>query len=994
MEPVEEGRVWWRTWFSELSWAAVLAATLITPLYFNPRSARVFEPEKLAWLTVLSFVVLGAGIAWRAAAGRAGLATWRSALRQPLLLAGGFGLLSCALSWGFGDWPRLGFWGSYRRGQGLLACSSFWLIFMAAAALTRRPAARQRLWRLLLAPAPAVAVYALLQRAGIDSLQWSTYGSGSAERAFGSLGNPNFLAAYLAFLAPLALALGLWAWPARRAAGGSPPLLGAALSLLACLVGLAATASRGAVLGAGAGLALCLLIPWALSRAPLAARLLPPAALLLVLALAGLGARGLDGPAWGRGRTVEQRLLVWEASADAMGAADARGWLLGRGLESLPILLGPHLPERLVQLSPEQYFDHAHNRFWDALTMRGLLGLVAEALLPLLGLALCLSRAGGPPFRRLLTAGLAGALLPAAFAFFAGQGHLSLVLAAPAALAAMVGVWARTLGNAGNASSRGAMGRAGALTLSPGVSAAAAGRADGWLLYGSAGLLAAQLVEGAVGLPTVAADLVACLALAALAGRLWAEHGAQKPDQTPTVSPAGGAAAATPRAQLGWDTAAAPLARRAAGSGVIEGLAPAAILLAPLWLPDPALSLAQPALFLIPVACLVSLFLLGGHPGDRLAALPGASPRRRAEARGEEGPAGHGWRAAGWGLAPLLALGALTLADARPGAESLAWGLALLGCVTLSALLETGGPLTARPRAGAGAWLLLPLLLLLSRLTWLWAAAPLLADRHLRLGQEAAARQDLTTAAAELARARELWPDQPTLLWLQARIAGLRMEEAAASSADLEAQFSLARETLTQALSIAPLDSLLDSLAGLYRSRGDLALPATGAAGEGPPGEEARHWWAEALSHYEAFQERYPLSPAAWSGLAGTQERLGQAADARQAYDQAWLLNAGDAGAAAGSLRTALATGAWVEALATLEQALGPQGVDRAAFLAAAQDDRGLPPDAPGLQAASVMALALGGAREEAGDRLSALSARPGDAAPLLPLLRAWLAEQ
>ncbi len=962
------GQSWPEAFLLALSRVAVLATALIGPLYFNPRSARVFEPDKWNWLLVLALVLLWATLARFLLDGLPAAVALGRAARQPLLLLGLCSLLSFGLSWAMGSWPALGLWGSYRRGQGLLADAGLWLIFFAAAALARRPGARRQLWRLLLVPAPAAATYALLQRAGIDSLSWNTYGSSSAERAFGSLGNPNFLAAYLAFLAPLAMALGMWAWPARREGRGHL-LLGAGLSLLACLAGLAATASRGAVLGAAAGLALCLVLPWALARPRKGALALPLAALLLGLATLALGWRGLDGLQLGRGRTVEQRLLVWQASARLMAQADAPAWLWGPGPESLPLVLGPHLSERLVQLSADQYFDRAHNRFWDALATRGLLGLGVEALLPLLGLALCLGRVAGQRAGRLLAFGLGGAMLAGIPPLLTGNASLTLVLAVPGALAGMLGAWGWGL-RAGHPP-----GAPAAVFPRPRAEAmdGSGPNADTWLSIGTVGLMTAHLVEGAFGLATVAAELVAVLALAAVAGQRWAEDEEAAEPGGPTTGPS---AAAIPPA---WRTAAA---------GSAEGLALAAVLLAPILLPDPKLSLDRPGLLLIPVACLLSLYLLGGDPAAEAASQRDVTPRRRGGVRPAAGAEAWWWRPAAWGLAPCLTVAGLGLGGGRLGAESFAWGTGLLGALVGGACFGAGPLPVPRPRLGWRALVLLPILALgLGALAWRWAGRPLLADRHLRAGQEEAAQLDLAEAADALAAARRLWPDQPMVLFVQAGVASLRMEAPGASAAEVEAQFALAREALAQARSLAPLESLLTPLADLYRGRGDLAL-----GGSSPSAEEARHWWSEALDDDRATLERYPLSPPAWLGLARTQERLGQLAEARQAYDQAWNLNAGSAEAAAGALRMALAAADWEAALRLLDRALGPEGVDAAAFVAAVQDERGLATDAPGLDPAAILALAATGARPEAVERWAALRDRaPSD--PLLARLEAWLGE-
>jgi Flp pilus assembly protein TadD len=149
-------------------------------------------------------------------------------------------------------------------------------------------------------------------------------------------------------------------------------------------------------------------------------------------------------------------------------------------------------------------------------------------------------------------------------------------------------------------------------------------------------------------------------------------------------------------------------------------------------------------------------------------------------------------------------------------------------------------------------------------------------------------------------------------------------------------------------------------------------------------------WWGEADLRFERVLAGQPFSPAARQGRATVLERLGDAPLAREAYDKAWALNPGDAAAAAGSLRQALAGGDWDGALERLGRALGPEGVDPKALRAAALDGRGWIDRQAAFDAAAVMVQAATGERAQAMARLDALRAADPEA-PLNGQLSAWL---
>ncbi len=916
-----------------LSEGAVLSAALLAPLYFNPRSARVFEPDKLAWLLLLGLLAAGCGLAWPLVASLPERGWWQAMALRPLPAVTLLALVATMVATAVSVVPGPSLWGSYRRGQGLLSATGLWLLFAAAYLCLRPRAARRRLWRFLLLPALPAAGYSLLQRAGIDSLNWSTYGASAAERAFASLGNPIFLGAWLAALAPLSLALMLESWP-RRGAGGGLQALGAAVNLVACAAGLAATASRGPLLGAAIGLGLVGLLAAGRRWPRPAGTAAVFGAIAAAVLLAALLIRGPEGLALGRGRTVEQRLLVWQATADLMGTSGPGRWMVGYGPESLPYVIGPHLPERLVQATPTQFFDRAHSRLWDALVAAGLPGLLAGLATPALALAVGLGLLGWGSWRRLLAAGSSGASVVIAAALIAGRPALSLALAPAGLLLGLLAAAGWRL-------------RRGAAMLERDMAPRAVG--EEWLLIGLVGAVAAHLLEGSVGVPTVAADLLALLAVALLAAI----------DRGPAQG----------MRESGRTAAADATAAAGGPDGLLEGLGLAAILLAPIFIPSPRLALERPALFLIPLAYLLSLLLLAdrGRPPS-----PGFQAARRV--RASKAPLFPvAWTApprtwssiAAWGLPPLVALVAQGLLGGRTGAEIAGWGTALFLALLLRALWSAVAE-GARPVVGASALPLAGLVFLYGLAAWRLALAPLLADSHVRAGQEAAAAGDLEGAEDRLARAAALWPDQPTVLDLQAGVAQLRMVEQGSDETLRAAQFDRARLALEAAWQLAPGDATGSHLADLFRDRGDL-VAAEGAAAP---------WWTEALASYRVVLARHPLSPPAWLGLAGVQERLGDTTAAGASYDKAWRLNAGSAEAAAGSLRQALARGDWDGSLERLGRAMGPEGVDPTALAEAVLDQRGLPAPPVAFDAAAALVLAATGDPAGAAARLATLKAR------------------
>lgn len=190
-------------------------------------------------------------------------------------------------------------------------------------------------------------------------------GASARLRAYGTLGNPNFVAAWLAIAVPLVLATALRFSADRRRAETIAAAGCAALSMAA----IAATGSRGGALGLAAGLAS--LAVFARVRR---ARWLAAAALVaaVVLPLVSTARPLID--------TVAGRLYIWRVALPHTLDRPATGW--GPGAFEL-VYHGwqgsrEPTPEAAGFAGPQQ---RAHNDYLEALVERGVPGAAATCLL-------------------------------------------------------------------------------------------------------------------------------------------------------------------------------------------------------------------------------------------------------------------------------------------------------------------------------------------------------------------------------------------------------------------------------------------------------------------------------------------------------------------------------------------------------------------------------------------------------------------------------------
>ncbi len=838
----------------------MLAAVVVTPLYFNPASQRVFEPDKLAWVACLG---LAAGVAlavraleaWLGSDQEAPSAATRPPGRWPgawpLWLAAALATVVLVLATAGSVLPAVSLWGSYRRGLGLVALLALLALFAATAVTGRGPAAMGRLRRALLLPVVPVAAYALLQRLGVDSVPWQVAGDQPHARAFGPMGNPILLGAYLAMILPLALAGLGQAWqdrtlePARRRL----VLAGHGLVVAFGAAALLASQSRGPLVGLLAGLGM-LAVLWAACqgrrRLSLALVVTGLALVAVVVALSWVGLPGLGrlgsllDPS---SRTAQERALVWHALAD-LAAADPGRALRGYGPDTLMYVLPPHLPDELIRLTGDQTFDRAHNVVWEWWLTAGVAGVATLFLLYLAALVTGFGLLGLWRTRR--QAGWLLATLGAGTAI--GAAVPALLGAAPlAALGAPLGLVAAALLFA-------------ALARPDGV-----GPPDpsAWLVMGALAALVAHLVEGALGLPTASAELTFWVLLGALAA-LAARNGPPPRPEAPVAA---------------WS------------EGVLDGLALAAIAFAPLLLPRaPTRSPAAGwPLWLLPI--------LAWLAADLLTASSAAGYRLQAAAR----------------LSVLGAFVALFLVLGGGAAgPATAFGLVLAGAVSALAYgLSARRPATAGGEAWR--WVVVASLSLLAVLVgWRFAVAPVLADSWLRAGLEAAVTGDRAAAAARFTNAEALWPQQPGFATFIAARKRDDFLNPALSEAEREAAFQAAVSVLQGALTAVPDDAVALRLANLYRDRGDLL----------PDGALRQQAWSDAERYYLVARRIFPRNPSILLEHAQLLERAGPPFEAGTAFQEVTQLQPSNVAAWAGLARLAVAAGDFDAADAAIRRAL------------------------------------------------------------------------
>ena len=220
---------------------------------------------------------------------------------------------------------------------------------------------RDRLVLVLLAAGGLVCLYALLQWTGVELFAWDRSLARSG-RVSGSLGNPNLMGSLAAALPPVMVGYLLYR---KTPAVVFIPL--AAAAVVVCGLTIVASATRGSLLGLGAGM-LVLLV---LSARRIGRKLTIVITLLLLLGLlvALLPMRGrLEELRQGQGGTLTVRRVIWSGAFRAFLDRPLVGWGPGSFQKVFPAYRNPDY--HLMGVSHNTL--HAHCEYLELLLDGGL----------------------------------------------------------------------------------------------------------------------------------------------------------------------------------------------------------------------------------------------------------------------------------------------------------------------------------------------------------------------------------------------------------------------------------------------------------------------------------------------------------------------------------------------------------------------------------------------------------------------------------------------
>jgi len=400
----------------EIGW---LLAVIVTPLFFNVYSSRVFEPDKLTTLRAIALVM---AVVWlvklidERAHGRRDVGfSWQTPLVYPTLFTVAVYLISTALS--VSRWTSL--FGSYQRLQGTYSTLAYVTIFLVILQGLRSRAQLDRLLTVVILNSLPIALYGLVQRNRLDPLPW---GGNVTRRVASNMGNAIFVAAYMIMAAPPTLSRVVDAFRSilTDEETGPADMLRAAVYIFIFFVQLIAiwyTKSRGPLMGLMAGLGVWVVLGFLALRRVLNRRLWRgiwlgtlATALVIVVAFFLINPGGplhewaLDTPLNRVARVLQYRSgtgmvrnLIWQGSLDLIlphepiwyppteahpqGHSDPLNVLrplVGYGPESMYVAYNSFYPPLLGHYESRTASpDRSHNETMDAWVTKGFLGFVA-----------------------------------------------------------------------------------------------------------------------------------------------------------------------------------------------------------------------------------------------------------------------------------------------------------------------------------------------------------------------------------------------------------------------------------------------------------------------------------------------------------------------------------------------------------------------------------------------------------------------------------------
>ncbi len=420
--------------------AGWLAAVIVTPLFFNVYSSRVFEPDKGTTLRSIALMMITAWIIKTIETGIGNntgqseeqdqdlkdTGLWRGIVDTPMVIPTLLLIVVYIWSTLLSVTPRISFIGSYQRLQGTYTTFSYIVVFFMLITHLRTRAQLERLITTMILSSVPVSLYGAMQHYRMDFLPW---GGDVTRKVASNMGNSIFVAAFIIMAVPLTLSrLMETVWELRAQMKEERVDLWAVLLLvgyfiIVCLqlVTVYFAGSRGPWLGLLAGIAFFLFTMALVKRA----RVLVYLAAVFAISIGGfLAVLNIPDPWWeqntqweksplsplkeiyliGRlgnlletgGGTGKVRLLIWEGAIDLMTPHEPLWYphnnqtdmwnvvrpLIGYGPESMYVAYNPFYPPDLAHYEARNASpDRSHNETFDALVITGIIGFVVQSLL-------------------------------------------------------------------------------------------------------------------------------------------------------------------------------------------------------------------------------------------------------------------------------------------------------------------------------------------------------------------------------------------------------------------------------------------------------------------------------------------------------------------------------------------------------------------------------------------------------------------------------------
>jgi len=292
--------------------------------------------------------------------------------KNPVLLALGATLFVLTLATIFGENPHRSFWSNLERMEGLVGHIHLFLYFIIASSSLRLKEDWLWLFRSIIGFGSIVIFYAYFQLLGAFKIhQGST-------RLDATLGNASYLAIFVIF--QLFILTVLYLRSSKADSGVKYLYAGLAVINLPILY---YTATRGAILGFLVGLGVFGVVTGLLTKNKKIRKVSLGVIITIVVAVGlFMNFRNTsfikESPVLGRlasisstEKTVESRFLIWNMSVKGFKEHPLLGW----GPENYNLLFSKYYNPRLW--GQEQWFDRAHNVFFDWLTTAGIFGLLA-----------------------------------------------------------------------------------------------------------------------------------------------------------------------------------------------------------------------------------------------------------------------------------------------------------------------------------------------------------------------------------------------------------------------------------------------------------------------------------------------------------------------------------------------------------------------------------------------------------------------------------------